>query len=584
MPMNSEPLNTDILFWVEQGDLFAPEAFGPGSWSLAFGPEPQIKNFSWTWRKGEVWAILGSNTSGKSCLAYALLGKSTIKTRGIEGGYYNRFLEQGKRKEFFSFAETEKVLEELKRFDDSEFTEGGMHPGITVEEFFQQNIQKAEKDLVKKATKWNLLWKELSLEPLKHRGLKYLSTGELRKVILFKILMGEPDLCIFEDILEGLDQETREELGRFFEQYVSLKPSLPPFSGADHGIQPVSSKPSLLFLCDREDQIVSVVTHVLTLDQGRVQSIKVKSEKKQLLEAGAIKANKGQYLSISKKHQKATTASVLGNVSLPEASLWEVQRTKKANEAEPVLRLRNIHVSYKDRIVFEGFNFELYPGEHCFIQGPNGCGKSTLVRLITGDHPQGWVNDIVVAGVQRGKGEELQEVRRQSSVVSHDLHRAFLALEELTCLEVVLSGFFGTVGLYEPVGEERLHEARWALALCGLQEYEQARFYTLPWGVQRLVLATRAFVRRPPLMILDEPATGIDEEHRRVLFRILETIAEEGSRTGAPTLILVSHDETERLSCTRVELRFFQEGFHADGQPQYGYVMQRVDITSEIVT
>lgn len=240
--------------------------------------------------------------------------------------------------------------------------------------------------------------------------------------------------------------------------------------------------------------------------------------------------------------------------------------------------MKNLRVAYADHLVFDGFDFELYPGEHCFIQGPNGCGKSTLVKLITGDHPQGWGNEIMVAGIPRKIGERVQDVRMQTSLVSHELHRSFLSLEEISTLEVVLSGFFGTVGLYEPVGEEKKAEAKEALQICGLSGYENRLFRDLPWGVQRLVLAARAFVRRPPLMILDEPCTGLDDEHRRILLATLTRIAEEAKATGRPTILLVTHDPGERLSFLGVHLVFYPDGHHANGQPRYRWEVTRKSV------
>jgi molybdate transport system ATP-binding protein len=151
-------------------------------------------------------------------------------------------------------------------------------------------------------------------------------------------------------------------------------------------------------------------------------------------------------------------------------------------------------------------------------------------------------------------------------------------LDEISALEVVLSGFFGTVGLYEPVGEEKIAEAKEALKICGLSAYESRLFKDLPWGVQRLVLAARAFVRRPPLMILDEPCTGLDDEHRGILLEALNRIAEEAKATGRPTILLVSHDPAERLSFLGVHLLFYPDGYTKNGQPRYRWKVTRTPV------
>jgi molybdate transport system ATP-binding protein len=403
-----------------------------------------------------------------------------------------------------------------------------MHPGLTVERYLETLLKSSESwdPLLKE------LWDSLGLELLREEGLKYLSTGELRKVLLFHALALNPSLLVFEDVLEGLDASTRKELIELFHRLAK----------ADSRKETdISRTPSLLFLCDRMDQIPPCVTHLLQLNRGKVLS--------------ETPLTPNEFLRVG------SDAGVLEISSPGESSL----ETSPFPHASPLIRMRSVRVAYQDKVVFEGFNFDLYPGEHCLVQGPNGCGKSTLVKLITGEHPQAWMNDITVANIHRGTGESVKEVSMQTSLVSQSLHHAFLQLESIETLEVVLSGFFGTIGLYEPAGEEKIQEAQEALELCGLNGQENRLFKDLPWGIQRLVLAARAFVRRPPLMILDEPCTGLDEDHRRILLEALDKIGEEQSTT----ILLVTHDPAERLACLRAELVFHPNGSARKGQPRY---------------
>jgi molybdate transport system ATP-binding protein len=517
-------------------DIWAKDAFGPSSWGLAFGPEPVLRDFSWTWKEGEVWAILGSNTSGKDALAYALVGQAVVRPRESVGCWVNTFIQDSRKGVVLSFEEAEKAIRYSLRFDESDFVEGGQHPGLTVEGFLGIDSSKPiQESAGRKGLDLSILWEELGLQAVRSRGLKYLSTGELRKVLLFKALREAPPLLVCEDLWEGLDTQSRQEVTRFF--------------------QALTERRNVLFLCDRKDQILPSVTHVLQLRDGTVAS--------------------SFYFLASDGGAADSGTNNSPTDSVHENRLPSVEHSRRG---EPLIRMKNLRVAYADHLVFDGFDFELYPGEHCFIQGPNGCGKSTLVKLITGDHPQGWGNEIMVAGIPRKIGERVQDVRMQTSLVSHELHRSFLSLEEISTLEVVLSGFFGTVGLYEPVGEEKIAEAKEALQICGLSGYENRLFRDLPWGVQRLVLAARAFVRRPPLMILDEPCTGLDDEHRRILLATLTRIAEEAKATGRPTILLVTHDPGERLSFLGVHLVFYPDGHHANGQPRYRWEVTRKSV------
>ena len=529
-------------------DIWAKDAFGPSSWGLPFGPEPVLRDFSWTWKEGEVWAILGSNTSGKDALAYALVGQAVVRPRESDGFWINTLLRDSRQGVVLSFEEAEKALRYSLRFDESDFVEGGQHPGLTVEGFLGiDSSPSIQEGAGRKGLDLSILWEELGLKAVRSRGLKYLSTGELRKVLLFKALREDPPLLVCEDLWEGLDTQSRLEVTRFF--------------------QALTERRNVLFLCDREDQILPSVTHVLRLRDGRVEGEERRSEDDRRTPSFYFFTSHGG-------------AADSGTDSLSSDSVQENRFPSDGHspQGQPLIRMKNIHVAYADHLVFDGFDFELYPGEHCFIQGPNGCGKSTLVKLITGDHPQGWGNEIVVAGIPRKIGERVQDVRMQTSLVSHELHRSFLSLDEISALEVVLSGFFGTVGLYEPVGEEKIAEAKEALKICGLSGYESRLFKDLPWGVQRLVLAARAFVRRPPLMILDEPCTGLDDEHRGILLEALNRIAEEAKATGRPTILLVSHDPAERLSFLGVHLLFYPDGYTKNGQPRYRWKVIRTPV------
>ncbi len=561
--------HAEILVQCTHCDIYAKDAFGPSSWGLPFGPEPVLKDFSWTWKKGEVWAVLGSNTSGKDALAYALAGEAVVRPREMEGSWVNKLGENDRKGIVLSFAEAEKALRYALRFDESDFVEGGQHPGLTVEGFLGiGSLDSVFEEGRYQRGDLSLLWETLGLEAVRTRGLKYLSTGELRKVLLFKAFLGAPSLLICEDLLEGLDARSRLELVQFFQRITEGNGKLPEkavrsFSPSPGGDLWNYRFPAVLFLCDREDQILPSVTHILRLREGRVE------------QAGRWEGRSAQWRMRSIFVSLSVDSSSETHAESAVSRHCQIDFPGPSCQGAPLIRMKNIRVAYADRVVFEGLDFELYPGEHCFIQGPNGCGKSTLVKLITGDHPQGWMNDIVVAGIPRQIGERVQDVRMQTSLVSHELHRSFLSLEEISTLEVVLSGFFGTVGLYEPVGEERIAEAEEALRICGLTGYENRMFKDLPWGMQRLVLAARAFVRRPPLMILDEPCTGLDEEHRRILLDTLERIAGEAKPFGGPTILLVTHDPEERLSCMEAHLFFYQDGYTGNGQPRYRWKFTR---------
>ncbi len=330
----------------------------------------------------------------------------------------------GTKGEVLSFEEAEKALRFSLRFDESDFVEGGQHPGLTVERFLGiESLVFAEGGRKDGGLDLETLWEEFGLDAIRRRGLKYLSTGELRKVLLFKVLLEGPSLLVCQDLLEGLDARSRQEVTRFFQRLTEGQKSegepgqpetqsrlvpqnlpdrqkglngqgtleeqnqlalqnqpekLRSFEDQETRIYRRSpSLPAVLFLCDREDQILPSVTHVLRLKDGRVDQIERWEGKKKQRNVSIFPTPFAIETGIDNlRGEDLETNSALGQKLRPPPY--------GSDRGEPLIHMKNIHVAYADRVVFDGLDFELYPGEHCFIQGPNGCGKSTLVKLIDG--------------------------------------------------------------------------------------------------------------------------------------------------------------------------------------------------------
>ncbi|WP_150183170.1 ATP-binding cassette domain-containing protein, partial [Enterobacter asburiae] len=83
---------------------------------------------------------------------------------------------------------------------------------------------------------------------------------------------------------------------------------------------------------------------------------------------------------------------------------------------------------------------------------PNGAGKSTLLSLITGDHPQGYSNDLTLFGRRRGSGETIWDIKKHIGYVSSSLHLDYRV--STTVRNVILSGFFDSIGIYQAVSDK----------------------------------------------------------------------------------------------------------------------------------
>ena len=198
--------------------------------------------------------------------------------------------------------------------------------------------------------------------------------------------------------------------------------------------------------------------------------------------------------------------------------------------------MEGVNVAYGRVHILNDINWTVRQGERWALLGPNGAGKTTLLSLILGDNPQAYANKITLFGRRRGSGESIWEVKRQIGWVAPELHLYYP--RGLSCLDVVCSGFFDSVGLHRRPSPEQCEAAgRWMEHL-GIPHLTAASFASLSEGQQRLVLMARAVVKEPALLVLDEPCQGLDAEHRD---RVLQTVDAIGTRLDS-SLIYVTHD------------------------------------------
>jgi iron complex transport system ATP-binding protein len=207
----------------------------------------------------------------------------------------------------------------------------------------------------------------------------------------------------------------------------------------------------------------------------------------------------------------------------------------------PILAIENATVYRGDTRVFDRLSLELPAGRSTAILGPNGAGKTTLLQLVTRDLYPVWAPDSSV----RLFGEErwnLFTLRRRLGIVSHELllrHQARTgARGDLRALDVVLSGFHGSIGLWGrgAPAPSSVARARAMLERMGIAPLEDRVFTAMSAGEQRRCLLARALVDDPPTLLLDEPTVSLDLRAAFGLTSSLRELLHEGR-----TLILVTH-------------------------------------------
>ena len=208
-----------------------------------------------------------------------------------------------------------------------------------------------------------------------------------------------------------------------------------------------------------------------------------------------------------------------------------------------IIRMRGVTIRYGDRVVLDRLDWTVREGEHWALTGANGSGKSTLLSLICADNPMAYACDIELFGRQRGSGESIWDIKRGIGFVSPELHRAFQV--DAPALDIVTSGLFDTEGLYRHPSEEQYACARRWMDTFGIIALAERPFLRLSSSEQRMCLVARAFVKDPPLYVLDEPLHGLDEEQRRRVRALMDRFC------GAPgkTLLMVTHYPEEYPAC-----------------------------------
>jgi len=210
-------------------------------------------------------------------------------------------------------------------------------------------------------------------------------------------------------------------------------------------------------------------------------------------------------------------------------------------DPEPILELHNASLMRGHARVLDGLSLTIRRGEHVAIVGPNGAGKSSLVRLLTlEDYPlaiTGHDPPLRLFGRVRW---DLNDLRQRMGIVSADVHEHFTGgpwVSQVPAIEVVLSGFFASRGVFEHhhVTEAMLMQARAALERVDGLHLEAARLDRLSTGEARRVLIARALVRTPELLVVDEPTTGHDIVARNRYMEHVRHVAR-----GETTILLVT--------------------------------------------
>ncbi len=329
-----------------------------------------------------------------------------------------------------------------------------------------------------------------------NRHLRFLSGGEQKKALLTYLLSKQPGFIIADNPLDNLDRASQSSLLAMLTE--------------------VATKMPIIQLINRTKDCFPFITNALSVNDDN----------------SIVHQNS---IAVYIHHQQTKNAPVLlGNVpgSIHQYAVVD----------NPLIQFKNVTVKYEDRGIVNNICWQINTGEFWQLIGPNGSGKTTLLSLITGDNPKAYGQNLILFGKRKGSGESVWSIKEKIGYFTPamtDLFSRHTSVEQM-----IISGFFDSIGLYSKPSGGQLKLAREWLVLIGILQLKQKAFYTLSLGQQRMVLIARAMVKHPPLLILDEPTVGLDDDNVAIVTALINKIAAE-SRTA---ILYVSHRPEAGLS------------------------------------
>jgi len=454
-----------------------------------------LHDISFAVNSGERWAITGASGSGKTTLLKAIAGK--VHHTGTV-----TFLDENAARKKIVFVEQQhhfKTLSNTSNFYyQQRFNSSDAEDAITVEEDLQKVVDKNPSAAINLGELVELF----ELKKLMRERLIQLSNGENKRLQIIKALLFQPGVLLLDNPFTGLDVHSRQTLETLIEQ--------------------VTRKGIVVIITASASHLPKFITNVLSLGHDSTYSLGMPFHLNE--------PERSEHLPLDDELLKG-----LVNHSQPAF--------------EYAVRMRNIHIQYEGRAILDEVNWEVRRGERWSLSGPNGSGKSTLLSLITADNPQAYANDIYLFDRKRGTGETIWEIKKKIGFVSPELHLYFE--KGITCMNVVASGLFDTIGLFRQLnGQQSSLVIKW-MQLLQIEHLKKKFLFQLSNSEQRLVLLARALVKNPPMLVLDEPCQGLDNEQ----VQLFKTLVNEICITGDKTLIYVSHYLDEIPACVTKFIR-----------------------------
>ena len=324
------------------------------------------------------------------------------------------------------------------------------------------------------------------------RSLRTFSSGEKRKALLEYLLKKQPEYLILDDPFDCLDVQS---VANFKERLAEVKSDF-----------------ILVQIFRREEDILPFIDIILDFDGA----------------GNTVFKNKADF------------------IENKQGFLEEIKRIPAAPKVfegipESLIQLKNVNVAYEDRSILSNISWEVKRSEFWKLTGPNGSGKTTILSMIYGDNPKAYGVDLFLFGKKKGSGESVWEIKKKIGYFSPSITELFIRRNSVE--EMLISGLVDSIGLYQKPSDKQRALAKQWLETLGFQEKAKKVFNDLSNLEKRMLLIARAMIKHPPLLILDEPSTGLDDKSALKITNLINHIAAQSDTA----IIYVSHRKEKGL-------------------------------------
>ena len=345
---------------------------------------------------------------------------------------------------------------------------------------------------IRHLVKEEVLYDHFKVPTSNNHSLTTSSSGEQRRALLQHILISNPSYIIVDNIFESLDAAGQQTI-------VSA-------------LCRVAAHTLIIQLLYRKIDCLSFIDTVYTIRNSTV---------------------------ISEQPRNVFTQSPDKQIQFSEVIPPPLNNPAVLNDT--LVKMENISVKFNGRPILQNINWEIKKGEFWQLTGPNGSGKTTLLSMIIGDSSKGYGQRLYLFGKKKGTGETVWDIKQHIGYFTCSVADEFPRMDSVE--RMLLSGFVDSIGLYTLPSDQQIKLAGQWLVLLGLYEIRKQPFRLLSLAQQRMVLIARAMVKHPPLLILDEPTAGLDDDSAQLFIGLINKISAE---TGT-AIVYVSHRQEDGL-------------------------------------